>query len=489
MADQRPIPQPPRTPTPPPEDESQSAGIEAQAAGFGFSVIPERSVAPIRDPNTLSPTSAEFPSGASNASSRPSPTITDYALYSPTMPLGDSQPSTGGLPTSGSAKSPFNFTPVQYSVGGRSVGSLGKSGMGQRRGHRYKHSSISHQIFLEPAPKAPLQLPASLPLPTPRECWKSMSREQTSRLAWCFCHLFTAAYVQWNAAGSLSLTALSRLLFFDAVGAFVCAGVDVWSNFEVWKRSSIRHPFGLERADVLAGFGCAILLAFMGLDLLSHGAQHALENQGGHEAHRSHAHERVSAGAVDFDVLLSVVATLVSALGLGNHKRIGRSVRIGAIENLPGLMKNPSHALTLSVSVTLLVLPLLSVKMYGWLDGGISLVVAVAMVFLGARLGTSLGGVLLMSFSDPGKKLTGVLQSIETDPSVSRVEEAGFWQVHYGLCMANLKLRCWRSGMTDEGLMRLRDRVSNVVRSRLGGAYGSGGAKWEVSTHISFERD
>ncbi|KAF2235427.1 hypothetical protein EV356DRAFT_483609 [Viridothelium virens] len=490
MADQRPIPQPPRTPTPPPEDGVQkSAGLEAQAAELGFSVIPEHSVAPTRDPNTLSPTSAEFPSGGSNGSTRPSPTMTDYGLYSPMAPPAEGQLSTGGLSPGGGVKSPFNFTPVQYSAGGRSAGSIGKSGMGQRRGHRYKHSSISHQIFLEPAPKAPLQLPASLPLPTPRECWNSMSREQTSRLAWCFCHLFTAAYVQWNAASSLSLTSLSRLLFFDAVGAFICVGVDVWSNFEVWKRSSIRHPFGLERADVLAGFGCAILLAFMGLDLLSHGAQHALENQGGHEAHRSHAHERVSAGAVDFDVLLSVVATLVSALGLGNHRRIGRSVRIGAIENLPGLMKNPSHALTLSVSVTLLVLPLLSVKMYGWLDGGISLVVAIAMVFLGARLGTRLGGVLLMSFNDPGKNLTGVLQSIETDPSVSRVEEAGLWQVHYGLYMANLKLKCWRVGMNDEGLTRLRDRIANVVKNRLGGAYGGGGSKWEVSTQVSFERD
>ncbi|KAI9692082.1 MAG: Endoplasmic reticulum zinc transporter [Bogoriella megaspora] len=492
MASQRPIPQPPRTPTPPPEDEAQrSAGLESQAAGLGFSVMRDtRSSAAIaRDSNALSPTSAEFPlSGGSNLSIRPSPTTTDYALYSPIEDAaGDSQPSTAGL--SAPNKSPFNFTPIQYSAGGKSAGSIGKSGMGQRRGHRYKHSSISHQIFLEPAPKAPLQLPASLPLPTPRECWKSMSREQTSRLAWCFCHLFIAGYVQWNAASSLSLTSLSRLLFFDAVGAFICVGVDVWSNFEVWKRTSIRHPFGLERADVLAGFGMAILLAFMGLDLISHGAQHALENQGGHEAHRSHSHGRVSAGAVDADVALSIIATLVSALGLGNHKRIGRSVRIDAIKSLPGLMKNPSHALTLSVSTALLILPLLSVQMYGWLDGGISLVVAAAMCFLGARLGVSLGSVLLMSYRDPEKKLADVLRAIESDPAVSKVEESGFWQVHYGLRMANLKLRCRRAGMNDEGIARLRERVSNVVKNELGGVYGGGGAKWEVSTQISLDRD
>ena len=128
MADQRPIPQAPRTPTPPPEDQAQrSAGLESQAADFGFSVIPEHGVAPIRDSNALSPASAEFPSGASSASARPSPTTTDYGLYSPLVPSTDSQPSTAGLSAGGSMKSPFNFTPVQYSAGGRSVGSIGKS--------------------------------------------------------------------------------------------------------------------------------------------------------------------------------------------------------------------------------------------------------------------------------------------------------------------------------------------------------------------------
>ena len=31
---------------------------------------------------------------------------------------------------------------------------------------------------------------------------------------------------------------------FDALGASLCVAVDVLSNFEVWGRSSIRHPFG-----------------------------------------------------------------------------------------------------------------------------------------------------------------------------------------------------------------------------------------------------
>lgn len=65
-----------------------------------------------------------------------------------------------------------------------------------------------------------------------------------SRGLWCFCHLFVAGYVQSSAHGALAMTALSHLLFFDAVGAILCVAVDVGGNFEVWKRSSIRYPFG-----------------------------------------------------------------------------------------------------------------------------------------------------------------------------------------------------------------------------------------------------
>ena len=41
------------------------------------------------------------------------------------------------------------------------------------------------------------------------------------------------------------MTALSHLILFDALGATLCVAVDVLGNFEVWKRPSIRHPFGL----------------------------------------------------------------------------------------------------------------------------------------------------------------------------------------------------------------------------------------------------
>lgn len=329
-------------------------------------------------------------------------------------------------------------------------------------------------------------------MPNRKEMYHSMTTEQTSRLAWCFCHFAASAYVQYAAGGSLAMTALSRLLLFDAAGAVVCVVVDVMGNFEVWKRSSIKHPFGLERADVLAGFGMAVFIAFMGLDVISHGIQHSLENVGSHVPHSPHAHERVSPGSVDVSSLLAIISTLVSALLLGNHARIGRAMRFELIAGWGTILGNPCTFLTLSCSILLLILPLLSIKQYAWFDMALSFVMASMMIVFGARLGTSLASMLLMSYG--GKHGSGtirdVVADIEADPSVSAVEEARFWQVHYGLCMANLKLR-YKGGASYGGdeMVRIRQRVASLIRTRLGGGYGSGGAKWEVSTQLALEKD
>lgn len=295
--------------------------------------------------------------------------------------------------------------------------------------------------------------------------------------------MFVAGYTLWSAHGSLAMMALSHLILFDSLGALLCVAVDVLGNFEVWKRSSVRHPFGLERAEVLAGFALSVLLLFMGLDLISHNLQHSLEDSG-HEAHHSHEHERASVGNVDITALLAIVSTLVSAIGLKNHARIGKSMRFAYIESLPSVLSNPSHFLTLSCSTLLLVLPLLSIQLYIWLDRILCGAISISMCVLGFRLVKTLGSMLLMSYS--GRGVSEVMRDIAADPVVRHVDDARFWQVHYGLCMANLKLRVIGS---EENLTRLRERISSLIRNRLGGGYGSGGGqKWEVSVQFTAEK-
>ncbi|KAF2086723.1 hypothetical protein K490DRAFT_43993 [Saccharata proteae CBS 121410] len=462
-----PLPVPPHTPTPPPEDSPQPVGL-------GLNDGPTLHVE--HDYDSLTPLSATFPgNGYKNttlSAGHPSP-----STLSPYSPL-----TAGTTPTSATSNgsegpgNPFNFQPQTYTVGGA-------QDIGRRRGHKYKHSSVSHQIFLEPAPRAPLAVPASLPLPTFKEVRASMTGEQKMRFAWCICHLLVGFYVKLSAQGSTAMTALSHLVFYDFIGATVCCINEVGSNFECWKRTSLKRPFGFERFEVLAGLAMAVTLLFTGFDLVSHNLQHALESSGGHTPHHAHKHDRVSAGSVDTAALAAIVATLVSAILLKNHARISKVMRFAYIESLPSVLSNPSHFLTLSCSSLLLLLPLLSIKMYIWLDRAITAVIAISMVTLGWRMGWTLGRMLMMSYSGPG--LANLLDAIEADPAVTVVEEAKIWQVHYGLCQANLKLRV----RSLDDMARIRDRISSAVRNRLAGGYGSGGQKWEVSTQLLLEKD
>ncbi|KUJ10016.1 uncharacterized protein LY89DRAFT_689887 [Mollisia scopiformis] len=471
MASSLPIPAPPRTPTPPtpiPEEPEERFG------GNGGSQTMRSTVT--FDPNSLSPMRDTFPNRFGTI---PSPTSSSSTLPTPTLSsngrMGPPPPPTG-------PRAPFTYQ--TQAIKDNPV--VANSNIGKRRGHRYKHSSVSaqHQIFLEPPPRAPLALPASLPIPTKSEAWASRSKEQTTRIAWCACHVLVAVFLFFT-CGSLALTALSHLVFFDALSAIICVVVDILSNFEVWKRSSIRHPFGLERAEVLAGFAMSIFLVFGGFDLLSHNLKHFLEGLGSHTPHHPHSHQRVSPGSVDFAALLTIIATLISGIGLKNHARIGRTMRFAMISNLPSILSNPSHLLTLSCSTVMLLLPLLTTTVYLWADRILCTLIAISMFVLGVKLGTTQSLMLLASYS--GKGVKDVMREIHTDPCVTHVEEARFWQVHYGLCMANLKLRV----RGDDGqLQRLRERINYLVKNRLGGGYGKGsaGVKWETTVQMTVDK-
>lgn len=465
----------------------------------------------------------------------PSPEPSPFAMATQD---GSASPTTGEF--SAPPKNPFNFQTQVISSGPV------KSNIGQRRGHRYKHSSISaqHSFFQEPPPRPPPVLPASLPIPTFKEAWHSMQKLQRMRFWWCCCHAAIAGYVFLSAEGSLAMTALSHLVAFDVGSAAVCVAVDVLGNFEVWRRSSIRHPFGLQRAEVLAGFAMSVFLVFGGFDLLSHNIKHALENLGEHAPHHPlpdtlddmsatlapstpiahiHAHDvttpRVSAGAVDFASLAAILSTLISAYGLRNHSRIGRVMRVPLPylrKFLPNadILSNPFHLLTTFFACVMLLLPLLSVSYFVWLDRLICASIAVSMFVLGTRLAVAQGLMLLMSYSGPrdvsharpfassastdkrtdssgadgnnNSQVSAVVREIESEPQIKRVEEAQFWQVHYGLAMANLKVCLANKSMDDGALAQLRSRLARLVQNRLGEGYGRGSnLRWEVTVQMS----
>ncbi|TID25378.1 gb [Venturia nashicola] len=453
----------PRTPSPPPGDIqflADSPAIEINEPDY--------------EPRAYTPVSATLPRYASISENTALPQRSPHSPSSVYLsPYSSAPTSHAEDKTMDSAMSqPFDFKP--------------NTEFGRRRGHKFARSSVSHQIILSPTPRSPLQVPQSLPFPTFKEFRASITSEQRKRWLWCTCHLLVAGYVQFEASHSLSMTALSHLLFFDALGAFLCVAVDVGRNFEVWTTGSLRNPFGLERAEVLAGLAMSIILLFMGLDLISHGLTHALENTGGHEPHHLHHHERISPGSVDAAALAAIISTIISATSLGNHARIARAMRPSRLPAwVPSILRNPSHLLTLSCSVLIPLLPLLSIKFSTLFDSALGFTIAMAMVFLGSRLCHALGRMLLMSYSGGG--VDELVKDLETDEGVSKIQEAKIWQVHYGLCMASFKVRVG----TREHVERVRERIASAVKNRLGGGYGEGsrGLKWEVSSMIAVDRE
>ncbi|KXH48817.1 cation diffusion facilitator [Colletotrichum simmondsii] len=451
-------------------DEASEVDEEVDENGLHPSISYSPGVAstPIGSPGLLAP-----------ANLKPGLLRPDFPT--PTDMAEDDPPSAGGS----IVPSPFNFQTQVIST------SPVKSNIGQRRGHRYKHSSIStqHQIFQEPPQRPPPVLPASLPVPTVREAWKSMSKDQRVRLYWSLCHLAVATWLFFISEGSVAMMALSHLVFFDAGSAAVCVAVDVLGNFEVWRRSSIRHPFGLERAEVLAGFAMSIFLLFGGFDLVSHNLKHWLETKGGHEPHHEHAHERVSAGEVDWAAFAAITSTVISAYGLKNHARIARIMRVSWLAKLPTHFSNIFHFLTVFFSSLLLLLPLLSIKSYIWVDRTLCAAIAASMFLFGAKLAMAQAMMLLMSYGGMGgnEGVSSVVREIEAEPGVARIEDAQFWQVHYGLCMANLKI-CVAKGCDEGAISKLRSRISTLIQNRLGEGYGRGTSlRWEVTLQTSVE--
>ncbi len=85
--------------------------------------------------------------------------------------------------------------------------------------------------------------------------------------------------------------------------------------------------------------------------------------------------------------LAAVVSTIVSAYGLRNHGRIRRVMRVPLpyISRLlpgSGIIANPFHFLTLCFAFMMLLLPLLSVTYFLWLDRLICAAIAVSMFVL-----------------------------------------------------------------------------------------------------------
>lgn len=376
-------------------------------------------------------------------------------------------------------QNPFNFESTTFTPGATTASAPAK-----RRGHKYKHSSVSINFFQEPPKRNPLPIPASLPIPTLRECYQSMSREQSVRTGWCVLHLAAAGMVYNTHQSLMALSSLAHLLFYDAMGATLCCLVDVLGNFSVWHQSSIRHPFGLERIEVLAGFALAVSLIFMGGDIMSHALQTIIQTlYADADASSLHHHHGNHHESDDGDVsrmvvcvLCGIVVTVVSAVGLENHSRISRTMRHHV--NLFPLVDNPSHFLTISFSVAVILLPTVLSPHAVLLDTVLTPLMAFGMCYVGWTLAKVLSGMLVMSHSGPD--MTSNIQAeLKADPAVSEIWDISFWQVQHQLWLASMKVSMTGS---EEDETRVRKSAEDAVRTIMEADYGAD--QWESTIDV-----
>ncbi|KAK9239298.1 cation efflux family-domain-containing protein [Lipomyces kononenkoae] len=376
-----------------------------------------------------------------------------------------SVPVEGALPSSGSPvkvpRKAFNF---QSTVASRSP--VNKAS--QRRGHKYKHSSVSMNFFLEPPPRPPPVLPAHFPVPTFKDAVQSMSRDQKIQLGWCSLHFLIGLQLWFISYESTVLMSISHITFYDAFAATMSVLVDVLSNFEVWKNSSIRHPFGLQRVEILAGFASAVGLLFMGIDIGAHLCENFMKHAITESAPHDHESERFYARGTSIVVMLEIMATIVSSIVFMNHERVGTAVQFSYIKKLKYGLNNPLYLTTICSCLVILSLPIwTSEPWYSTIDSMLAVVIALAMCFVGWMTALTLGRMLLMGFD--GRCARMILDEIQADRHVKSIEESRMWQVHYGLCIINIKLQL-QSSAVDEAAVRanVNKIIGDVLKANLG---------------------
>lgn len=165
-------------------------------------------------------------------------------------------------------EAPFNFShgpPANANANG--------SRTSFRKGHRYKHSSVSMNFFQEPEVKIPLNIAKSLPIPDWNDMVKNMAWPRAHFQLCVTCLQFVTCIVVFSMGHNKSWTnfiTLSHFITYDILGSLIIILVENLSQFEVWTTGTITFPFGLNRIDVVSSFASAVSLCFVGLDLVFH---------------------------------------------------------------------------------------------------------------------------------------------------------------------------------------------------------------------------
>ncbi|ODV86785.1 hypothetical protein CANARDRAFT_183062, partial [[Candida] arabinofermentans NRRL YB-2248] len=362
-------------------------------------------------------------------------------------------------------RSPTRQQPFNH----RNVDSLSVPKASYRKGHRYKHSSVSMNMFQEPPKREPINLPKSYAIPKSADVIRSMDKHQKLKLVWAFSHvaLSLIAYMFGFKFGNICLSTLSHLILYDSFGNLLVVLVQILANFEVWSNSSLKYPFGLGRIEVLVGFGLAVSLMFVGIDLFSHLAEElvislVLEHSD-EDSHSHHVHENKGAQLHPFFyellILFIIAITLVSS-------RVVSSTPVRNLKKKHSMLNNSTSILTLLYAFYSMLYPLAHGTEYVEIINQSSTLILAYLVFhFASSLIVKLSNILLLKkpFDHLESQIKKNVESLELYKPSYRIEHLLVSKVNHKIFIIVMKVKM--IGASDDDESKLRFYATKIIKS------------------------
>ncbi|RLV91397.1 Protein ZRG17 [Spathaspora sp. JA1] len=401
--------------------------------------------------------------------------------------------------------SPFNFKPqeVQLATPSQSLKPA------HRKGHKYKHSSVSMNFFQEPPPS--IETTQAIPgisdhfiVPTFKETINSLTHTQKLRLTWSGFHVAVSLLIFMVGFHYKlpALSTLSHLVFYDSLGSIIIVVVDIMSNFDVWNKSSITFPFGLGRIEVLAGFALSSWLIMVAFDLYSHLIEEAIfllvDSDVDHGAsHHVHPEVGGSSNWVVYQavLILTLVVCLVSSnyilgfdrisemMNKSDQPQVGKGLSIDSSQQtskfkniLTAWRKNPTNVVTITYTIFLSVSVIIPTSLTSDLAMDINeigtLLLATFLCFNGWKLVKLLGGILLCSFpySDHEyylirSKIINTIEQSDWFKSGYHIDRLFITKFNYRVVVVGMKINMIGFDVDEE--VRVRFEINRIITREL----------------------
>ncbi|KAF9096389.1 Endoplasmic reticulum zinc transporter [Mortierella sp. AD031] len=306
-------------------------------------------------------------------------------------------------------------------------------------------------------------------LPSYGEIFGGLMPKQKTMFTWILVHS-TIAVLTWLSgmrAGSLSIIGLSYMLLFDAFGVLNIFVSSVIHTDIKMKKSTVKHPFGVQRFEILFGLFNAIFLLFIGMNMLKESLEHLMLEDDHHGGGDHGAVVRVPI----FWTLVALGATLVSSLAYQNHKQFclllnANSQAAFSRSDSSKLVSLTSNKFTLTSLAC--VAGVLLVAMFPKLDALDKLIAigqSIVMFSLGGPLAKVLG-MLLLQTTPPGALETiedSVRQVSATNPAVLRMERAHVWTNTFGQLIGTVVVSVAKGADEQAILASLHQRLQGFL--------------------------